>query len=69
MIAEAGDNRIPHWPVHFYEQCLGQRNPDIINDQISTSEVCQIEVFRLFNRESVLSQKSAENPAIHGTQR
>jgi hypothetical protein len=69
MIAEAGDNRIPYRPVHFDEQRLGQRNPDIINNQISTSEVCQIEVLRLFNRESVLSQKSAENPAIHGTQR
>jgi hypothetical protein len=69
MIAEAGNNRVPYRLVHFDEQCLGQRNPDIINNQISTSEVCQIEVFRLFNRESVLSQKSAENPAIHGTQR
>jgi hypothetical protein len=61
MIAEAGNNRVPYRLVHFDEQCLGQRNPDIINNQISTSEVCQIEVFRLFNGESVLSQAIEEN--------
>src|SRR5665811_1073148 len=61
VVAEAVNNRVPHWSEATNEQTLPQWNPDRLNDQPPRVEVCDVEIGCRLHAVNVLAETVAES--------
>lgn len=56
MNAETVYDTIPKRPVVAYEKSLGKRNPDVVNSQITASELSKVKVEDSLHRAAMLAE-------------